>query len=188
MEHSPEKKKEEIKYQGKILEIIERRENIDGREIKFEIARRAPGTRLIIENEKGNLLISKEWRYELNDYDYRLPGGKVFDSLDEYNNILKSKENIEPYIQTAALKEAKEEMGVDAKTISKIAVSKCGATIEWDLHYFVLRGEKGEQNLEHGEKIEVIEISKEEAKKMCLNGQMTEERSAMNLLRYLTKF
>jgi len=54
------------------------------KEVVFETARRAPGVRLIIVRD-GQMLITREFRNELDDYDYRLPGGKVFDTLDEYS-------------------------------------------------------------------------------------------------------
>ncbi len=177
---------EQIKYAGKMIEIVEQIQVIDGKEKKFEFARRAPGARLIIETNSGKLLLTKEFRYELKDFDYRLPGGKVFDLLTEYNAALASKRDISVDIEKAALKEAKEEVGIEICDIQKFSVSKCGATVEWDLHYFILKNVvQGAQNLEHGENIEVIEVEKEEAEKMCLDGRISEERSAMNLLKYL---
>ncbi len=180
------KPQEEIKYSGKMIEIIEQIQVVEGKEKKFEFARRAPGTRLIIETTDGKLLLTKEFRYELEDFDYRLPGGKVFDLLTDYNEALASKRDLSVDIEKAALKEAKEEVGIEKSDIQKFSVSKCGATVEWDLHYFILKNiARGEQNLEHGETIEVIEVEKEEAEKMCLDGRISEERSAMNLLKYL---
>ena len=184
----PEQKNnnETIKYQGKILEIVERVHIVEGKEKVFEMARRAPGTRLIIDLGNDELLLTKEYRYELNDFDYRLPGGKVYDSLDEYNQALASSEDMEPAITAAAMKEAKEEVGITSADAEKFAVSKCGATVDWDLHYYVITNpEIATQNLENGENIQLVRVGKEEAKEMCLNGQISEERSAMNLLKYL---
>lgn len=62
---------------------------IGDRQKVFEFARRSPGTRLIILNDKHEILITKEYRSELEKFDYRLPGGKVFDTLVEYNDALK---------------------------------------------------------------------------------------------------
>lgn len=60
----------------------------------FEKARRAPGTRLIIPVGEDSILLTKEYRQEVDGYDFRLPGGKVFDSLEEYNSFLQSDEDI----------------------------------------------------------------------------------------------
>ncbi|MEI6117757.1 MAG: hypothetical protein WCP92_00380 [bacterium] len=58
-----------------------------------EIAKRSPGVRLII-CDGDKILITNEFRKEVNTDDYRLPGGKVFDTLKEYNE---HKNDIEKY-------------------------------------------------------------------------------------------
>ena len=73
---------EEIFAAGKLFELVHLPQP-DGR--VFELARRAPGVRLIIcDRQNKTILLTKEFRQELDGWDYRLPGGKVFDSLDEY--------------------------------------------------------------------------------------------------------
>lgn len=43
----------------------------------WEKVARAPGVRLILDDQKaGKILLTREFRRELGDYDYRLPGGK----------------------------------------------------------------------------------------------------------------
>jgi hypothetical protein len=79
---------QEVPYRGKIFEIVQTTQP-DGR--VFEKAVRAPGVRLIIANKPSRkLLLTREFRSELNDWDYRLPGGKVFDTLDEYGAFRES--------------------------------------------------------------------------------------------------
>jgi len=177
---------EHIAYQGKIIEVVEY-----GVEVKpgvtktFEKARRAPGTRLIIPTEKG-ILLTKEFRHELNGYDYRLPGGKVFDELSEYNEFLASGGDILVPSTAKAKAEAKEEAGLDVEELHHYHTSYCGATVQWDLYYFILEtyAQSG-QELEEGEDIELNEVAYEEAKAMCLDGRVSEERSALVLLRFI---
>ena len=79
---------EKIVFQGKMIEVVH--ETIiapNGKEITLERGRRAPGVRLIIKTPDGKFLISKEERLKTGT-DYRLPGGRVFDSLVEYNDFL----------------------------------------------------------------------------------------------------
>ena len=72
---------ENIVFRGKIVEVVQ--------DAKREFARRSPGVRLLI--IKGNqTLLTKEYREEIKSFDYRLPGGKVFDTLVNYNNFTKS--------------------------------------------------------------------------------------------------
>ena len=176
---------EKIVYQGKLLEIVEKEVvNKDKKRI-FEFVRRSPGVRLIIE-KNNSILISKEYRHEINGYDYRLPGGKVFDLLKEYNETLAREINIRKKAEETAIKEAREETGVVVKKIDFFYKSICGATMEWDLYYFIVKDfEEKEQELEEDEDITCEFIDRKKVEEMCLDGKMSEDRSSFVLLRYL---
>ncbi len=179
---------EKITYQGRIIEVVEDTIEKDGKERVFEYARRSPGVRLII--PKGDqILVTKEYRHELKGYDYRLPGGKVFDTLTEFNSALTGNTDIAELAKTAGIKEAHEEAGIEVEEASFFHCSICGATVIWDLYYFVVeRFTEAAQHLEEGEDIEVLFVKKEKLKEMCLDGSMSEERSALTLLRYIENF
>ncbi len=180
---------EAVVYQGRMLEIVNQDMTDGVKTITFEWARRAPGIRLIlVDLEKKVVLLTKEHRYELNADDYRLPGGKVFDSLAEYNEFLDSKADIAVPATKKAHEEAEEEAGVKLEEAKHFHTSICGTTVQWDLIYFVsTKWSRVEQKLETGEQIDVEEVSFEEAKKIALDGRMSEERSALILLRYLNQ-
>ena len=176
---------EKITHKGNIIEVVQRDVEQNGKTKTFEFARRSPGVRLIITKDNG-ILLTKEFRHEINGYDYRLPGGKVYDSLDEYNKALETGVVIADSAKTAAIKEAREEVGIEVKDISLFHRSVCGATVVWDLFYFVVTDfETSIQHLEDGEDISVETIDRAEVVKMCLDGRIGEERSALVLLRYL---
>ncbi len=178
---------QKITYQGKIIEVVQKEVEQGGKTMTFEIARRSPGARLIIPKD-GKIILSKEFRHEKNGYDYRLPGGKVYDSLEEYNTALDSGIDITESAQKAAIKEAYEEAGIEVKNISFFHKSICGATVMWDLFYFVVNDfNKSTQHLEDGEDITIELVDREKIKEMCLDGTIGEERSALVLLRYLNK-
>ena len=135
---------ENIVFRGKIVEVVQ--------DAKREFARRSPGVGLLI--IKGNqTLLTKEYREEIKSFDYRLPGGKVFDTLVNYNNFTKSGGDILSVALEAAKKEASDEVGIDPVEIKHIWTSVYGATIVWDLHYFVVSKfqKLRSQNLEAGE-------------------------------------
>ena len=173
----------EIAYQGKMFEVI-RWEGKPG--VMFETAVRAPGVRLLIECEKDGqkaLLMTKEFRRErgIERFDYRLPGGKVFDTLDELNKFKKEGTDISDKVLETAKKEGKEEAGISGGEFSEIEVSKAGASVEWDLHYFIVKGsEFGEQELEEYEKgdIETITLSVKEIFEKLKSREIKEGRSA----------
>jgi len=180
---------EVIAYQGRILEIVNQDMTDGTKTITFERARRAPGVRLIlVDLGRRVILMTKEHRYELAGEDYRLPGGKVFDSLDEYNEFLKSGLDIAVPAADKARGEGQEEAGVVIGGINHYHTSVCGATVQWDLLYFVSTDWKSaEQKLETGEEISIVEVPFEDAQQIALDGRMSEERSALILLRYLNE-
>ncbi len=176
---------ETVTYQGKIVEVVEFASS-DG-EKTFEKARRAPGIRLIIPIGTDEILLTHEHRQEVGGYDFRLPGGKVFDTLGEYNDFLRSGTDVLIPAIAKAEEEARQEAGITVQTLSHFHTSTLGATMEWDLYYFVAENHvEGSQELEDGEEIEVVKVSRDEAHDMCLDGRVSEERSALVLLRYLS--
>lgn len=176
---------EHIKYQGRIVEIIEKEVFLGKTTKTFEIARRSPGVRLIVPKD-GKILLSREYRHEVEGYDYRLPGGKVYDSLTEYNTALSNNVDMSESGKQAAVKEAREEVGIEVRDLSHLHTSVCGSTIVWDLLYFVVEDfTVVEQELEDGEDITVEWVDREKVRDMCLDGTISEERSALVLLRYL---
>ena len=179
---------EKIVFEGKMIEIVHQTFVTNGKEKIHERGRRAPGVRLIIETPLGESLISKEQRPSIGE-DFRLPGGKVFDSLKEYKDFLATnptEENILAKAKEAAVKEGEEEIGIRGTDIELFGISNCGGSLDWDLYYFVVKDyEVGEQNPEDGEKIEPIKVSKEKLKELALSGAMQEDRSVAMILKYL---
>ena len=170
-----------IKYSGKIVEVVEK----ECGNRTFEMARRSPGVRALVVKD-GKILLSREYRVEVDGYDYRLPGGKVFDRLEEFRSH--DKEDLIEYAQKAVIKEVKEEVGLLAKNPRLIKVSKAGATIVWDLYYFLITDfEKGQQALEEGEDITFDWYTLDQVEKLCLEDKIQEDRSVAILLKYILK-
>ncbi len=181
--------KEEIFAKGKMFELVHETQP-DGR--VFEVARRAPGVRLIIaDRETQRVLLTKEFRRELQNWDYRLPGGKVFDSLDEYEAFRASNTDISVAARKKATEESVEEAGIEIEEIIDFKRSTLGATVEWDLFIFEAKtwrlAENGQQ-LEDGENIEADNwFTYDEVIEKILNGDMQEERIALVLLQWIHK-
>ncbi len=178
---------EDIFSKGKLFELVHLKQD-DGR--VFEVARRAPGVRLIIHDEQnGRVLLTKEFRHELGEWDYRLPGGKIFDSLDEFETFRDSGNDITEAAKAQAVIEAQQEAGIEIASLELYKKSVLGATVEWDLYVFetvdwqlAVEG----QELEVGEKIEADTwITYDKARQMALSGEMQEERIALIFLQWL---
>lgn len=179
---------EEEVFSGRLFEVVHQ-EQVNGR--NFEIARRAPGVRLIIaDREQGVVLLTREFRPELNDWDYRLPGGKVFDELEEYKKHRQTGGDIMVFAEQKARAEGREEAGVIVEDLKFFKNSVLGATVEWDLYVFEAtkwRQADG-QALEEGEVIETDNwFTYQEAETMALEGEIQEERMALALLQWLKK-
>ncbi|MFA6250416.1 MAG: NUDIX hydrolase [Candidatus Shapirobacteria bacterium] len=173
-----------VVYQGNIIRV-EETEKPDGR--VFEKAVRSPGTRIIIHNKQTDkILLSREYREEIKDYDFRLPGGKVRDKIADWDDI-RDRGDLPELIAEASKKEAREEVGVDVQDIRLFTVSTSGGpTVEWTLYYFVTNTFEltGKQDLEPGEEISTVWVSSQEAVDICLSGKMREGRSVAALLQY----
>lgn len=182
------KPKFQVTYRGKMFEVV----TWEGKPgVMFEAAVRAPGVRLLIETEKNGmkaLLMTQEVRREAGGVDIRLPGGKVFDSLDELDAFREKGEDIAPLAKVAAEKEGKQEAGISGGNYEEVGVSKAGASVEWDLHYFkVIGADMGEQELEENEKgdIETIILSADEIFEKLAKREIKEGRSADMLWSWL---
>lgn len=120
-----------ILWQGKVFQLTSVPVNVWSHSYDCEIARRSPGVRVIcVQNDK--ILLTSEYRRENNSIDIRLPGGKIFDDVQEF---LDFSWDIMPRVFDAAKKELQEETGVVAWGLELFHVSHCGASVEWDLYY-----------------------------------------------------
>ena len=129
--------------------------------------------------------MTKEFRRELDTVDYRLPGGKVCDTLVEYNEHRK---DITQQALIAVNRECEEEAWLIPQNPVLYHISKAWTTIERDLYYYVIEKftqHADGQHLETGEHITVEWKSKEEIKDIIKNWWMQEDRSVWVLLRFL---
>lgn len=173
---------DKIAFSGKIGEVVHT-EQPDGR--VFERYRRPPGTRIVVISADGKILITKEHRGETGNIDLRLPGGKVRDSLAAYKKLLKSGQDIIEAAKEAAVKEVLEETGLIVKNIEFLTKANAGATVEWDLYYFLVNEHEDNpegQKLEPGEDITVSWMDPSEIRQAILAGTMQEWRSVGVLL------
>ena len=133
------------------------------------------------------MLLTKEYRYELQDWDYRLPGGKVYDKLEEYRGALK-KDSILSDVNVAIKKELFEEVGIEVNNPYLYYISKAGSTIIWDLYYFLIEDfkflEEG-QHLEEGEFISCQWFTFDEVIKLITSNLIKEDRSIGVISRFI---
>ena len=185
--------KEKILYENQFFEYIEQEKKYciheEEKTVNLKFMRRPPGVRALIINSKNQILLSYEYRYDLECFDYRLPGGKVFDTLEEYRKS-REEDTVMEHANASVCKEVKEEVGIDVKNPEILWVSKAGASIHWDLYYYLITDFEitSSPTLEENEVIDgYVWKSFEEVKQMCLEHRIHEERTVGVLLSYILK-
>lgn len=141
--------------------------------------------RLVIISPENKLLITKEHRHETGGVDLRLPGGKVRDTLSQWHELLASEQDITEAAREVAEKESLQETGLTIHDPEFLVMANAGATVGWDLYYFLVRDYEAHpngQDLEEGEDIEVTWMDPEEIRAAISAGQMQEWRSVGVLL------
>lgn len=179
-------------FDNGLFEYLEIEEllTVDGKEknIKRKVVRRPPGIRALIINNENKILLSREFRYELSEWDYRLPGGKVFDTIEEFRESLKNN-TVDSSADTTVSKEVLEEVGLIVKNQNLIKISKDGATVIWDLYYYEITDFQVSEDGNHLEEGELINgydwFSFDEIINLCKNGAIHEDRTVGVLLTYI---
>lgn len=189
---------DKVLYRGKLFQILSRskesRIQVDGEEVSknltFELVRRPPGVRAIIQRD-GKVMLNKEYRYEIEDWDYRLPGGKVFDRLEDFEKAIEE-HKVEEGIYGKLAEEVCEEADIKVKDFRLFGVSGCGMTVEWDLYYFVIEDFEilpsfysGKKQKSEYEYISHQWVGFDEIKKLILSGKFREDRSISMLCKYM---
>lgn len=147
---------------------------------------------MIITDPDGNICITRERRHELKnwewDRDFRLPWGKVFNTLAKYKAFRESWWDISQAGLDAVREEAREEVGIDVTDAQLIHISSCGATMRWDLYYYHISSytyRDWGQELWDGEDIHIHWKTPNEVLHMCLDWDIKEDRSVAVLLKSL---
>lgn len=112
----------EILYKGFIAAMVKLPVLIDKGdgylEKDFQRFIHPPGVRVIAIKD-SKILLTKEFRHELNEFDYRLPGGKVFDSIEVFLLfVLTEKDVSENLIMYTARNELREEDSKNAQSFT----------------------------------------------------------------------
>jgi 8-oxo-dGTP pyrophosphatase MutT (NUDIX family) len=174
--------KDDVVFSGRVGEVLHTTQP-DGR--VFERYRRPPGTRLVIVTPDKKIIMTREHRQETGGVDLRLPGGKVRDTLEEFHKLIENGADIVTASKEAAIKEGSEEVGVTINSLELLTKATAGATVEWDLYYFITSDYKEKvegQELGTGEQIERVELDPSEIRQAISNGEMQEWRSVGVLL------
>lgn len=165
--------KSEKIFEGKIINLrVDTVELQNQKYAKREIVEHKGASAVIAINEKDELILVKQYRKAIEDFLFELPAGKI---------------NVAEEPRECALRELKEETGYEAKIATKIyeIYSTPGFSNE---KIYLFKAEEltyTGTNFDEDEEIEVMSISKEQAKNMLETGQITDGKTLVGILFWL---
>jgi ADP-ribose pyrophosphatase len=153
----------------------------------FEVAERAPGVRVLIE-KGGKILLSREYRFEIDWFDYRMPGWKTFDTIREYVAFLESGRDMMDEVLQAGKREIKEETWIVVKNLDFLVKDTLWTTVRRDLYYLKaidFDDSAIEQELGDWEDISTMRYTYEEVLELMKTNHMKESRTKAFLYDYI---
>ena len=165
--------KSETVYEGRVISLIKDTVTLpNGDTATREVVTHRGGVGVIAEDENGNILFVKQFRYPYKEVVLEIPAGKR-DSLDE-----------DPL--ECGKRELKEETGATAKNFYSLGSlyptpGYCGEII-W---IFAAKGlEFGNQHLDSDEFLNVEKIPLEKAVEMVLEDKIKDSKTQIAILKY----
>jgi ADP-ribose diphosphatase len=163
--------KPKIVFRGKLFSVEQQKGIYPNGTVKvFEYIRRCPSVSILAFDTKGRLLLLREYRETLAGWYWTLPRGRV-------------DQEVSP--REAAQRELREETGYRARHLKffRMAAPHGSIRIDW---YFYMAGELVHDPLPQdlGEELRVVPVTMKRAQRMCLEGAIQNETTAMMILRY----
>ena len=143
----------------------------NGKTAKREVVEHDGGAAILPIDDEGNVILIRQYRHPLKKKLLEIPAGMVEPHEDH---------------KACATRELEEEVGVVAKNVEYLchiapSVGYCSEII----HIYLGRGlEKGKQNLDPEEFIEIEKYPFEDALKMCLSGEIVDAKTIVSILAY----
>ncbi len=158
-------------FKGKIFKILQRDVFFpNGRKKLFEYCVRPDSVTILPFDEKGRLLLIKEYRHGFKKNVWFLPAGRV----DKGESALE-----------AAKRELREETGMGAKTFKKVYEKSPSNTLIWNIHIYAAKNLflaplKGDEDFP----IKVVPTPFAKALKMALDGTIKNEFIAFHIIKF----
>ncbi|MBU0546509.1 NUDIX hydrolase, partial [Patescibacteria group bacterium] len=136
----------------------------------FEYCERFPSVSVLAFNDKGELLMIKEYRHGYKKNVWFLPGGRV-DKLGDTP-------------RKAIIREMREESGYRAKKLELLFTKSPSNTLLWDIYVFVAKDLVYDPlPQEDGEDSKAVFVPFEKAVQMALDGTIDNEFISYNIIR-----
>lgn len=158
-------------YKGEIFDIYKQDVVLpSGKKAVFEYAKRPASVSMMAFNDKGELLMIKEYRFGYKKNVWFLPGGRVDKPGDTPRK--------------AIIREMREESGYRAKKIKLLHKKSPSNTLLWDIFIFVGRDLVYDPlKNEDGEHTKPVFVPWKKAVRMALDGTIDNEFISYNIIR-----
>lgn len=161
-------------FEGKVITVtLDTVEVSNGNLATREVVHHNGGAGVVAVNTKGEIALIKQFRYALGKILIEIPAGKIEPGEDPFNT---------------ALRELEEEAAVTAQRIVPFGeiIPTCGYCTEIIYLYLATGLNPSVQNLDEDEFVEVFWIPLEQAAKMVMDGEITDSKSALGILKAWT--
>jgi len=175
---------ERVRYRGDCVGVVERpMAGADGVET-VENARLSPGVRVVVARD-DELLLVPDGPQGPGEPTWRPPGGPVFDSLPAFDAVAYGDRAVRDVVDERAPAILRAQVGLDPVTSEHLFVLPAGSGVEFDLHYYAVSRFRPASR--EGDPSDATWVTREEARRACLDGRVSEGRSALAILRYLDR-
>lgn len=171
-----------------------------GRQARYDYVENRNGAGILLIDEDGKLILVKQYRNTLDDYDVEIAAGCAESCEDlstlsgvEFHDMkgripeLREKDNFDPkeYLITA-LREAEEETGFIPETVTLVnyMIAAVGLFSERTAIFIGQNLREGHRHLDEEESIEIVHISLERALNMIYEGQIRDSKTIIAILAY----
>ncbi len=154
-----------LKFNGKMIRLyVDEVELPNGHKSGREVVRHPGASAVLVVDEKGFLVLEKQYRYPIDEILWEIPAGKLNKS--------------EPSLECAK-RELMEETGLKAKKWEELGYiyTTPGFSDEKIYLFFASDLEKGEQNLDEDEFVEMKYFSKNKVEEMINTGEIADSKT-----------
>lgn len=168
--------KRELRAKGAVINLYKDTVEVNGTVAEWDYIHHDGAAAVVAVNEKGKLLMVRQYRNALDRFTLELPAGKL-DAPDE------------PTIE-CAIRELEEEAGYQAKNMEYLltvntTVAFCNEKIDL---YLATDLVKTNQHLDPEEEINVEEWDIADLKELIYSGKMTDGKTIAGIMTYAAKF
>lgn len=158
-------------YEGDFLTLERDTVNLDGERHTYDIVRH-PGAAVIIPiDEKGNIVLIRQYRHAINNILYELPAGKIDEGEDP---------------EFTAGRELQEEIQQKAEEITFLFTIYPSPGFSDELLYFYLAENLTPSPLpsDDGEHLDIVSLTLDKALELCMDGQIKDAKTIIGIMRY----